>query len=218
MLEKQIKLLIVDDHSIIRDGLVKLLQDEEFIDIVLVCNNGKSVLDYLEENEVDIIVSDISMPDMNGLEMTELIVNKFSFHNILFLTMHEDEDNILAAVDKGVLGYITKEIKRAELLQAIKKVANGEKYYSANILETMVKASVIRSRKPTIKNHLTPKLTDREMTVLTYIANGLNNNEIGLELKISKRTVDTHRTNIMKKLNAKNTAMIVSIAIELNLV
>jgi DNA-binding NarL/FixJ family response regulator len=96
-------------------------------------------------------------------------------------------------------------------------VANGDKYYSSNILETMVKASVKRSRNPTMNNPHASELTPREISVLKHIANGLNNKEIGLELKISKRTVDTHRTNIMRKLDAKNTAMIVSIAIESDL-
>ena len=217
MLEKQIKLLIVDDHTIIRDGLVKLLQDEKNIDIVQVCNNGKSALNYLENYEADVIISDISMPEMDGLELTEAVTKQFKHLNVLLLSMHEEEEYILAAVDKGALGYVTKDVKKAELIEAIKSVANGKKHYSSSILGTMVTGYAKRSRKPKAEKNQSSALTDREMNILKLIADGLSNKEIGLELNISKRTVDTHRTNIMRKLDAKNTAMIVRIAIEANL-
>ena len=110
MYGKQIKLLIVDDHPIISEGLVKLLQEEEFIDIVQVCNSAKAVIDYLVNNTVDVIISDISMPEMNGLEMTELVTKKYDV-KVILLSMHEDEHNILSAVGKGASGYATKDTK-----------------------------------------------------------------------------------------------------------
>lgn len=217
MLEKQIKLLIVDDHVIISEGLVKLLQDEKQIDIVQVCNSAKSTLDYIENNKVDVIISDISMPEMTGLEMTEVITKQFNHPKVILLSMHEDENSVLSAIENGASGYVTKDIKKSELLLAINKVAKGEKYYSSNILGTLVTAHAKKAGKPITEKNQSTKLTDREMMVLTFIANGLSNKEIGSELDISKRTVDTHRTNIMRKLDAKNTAMIVRIAIETKL-
>lgn len=215
----KIRLLMVEDHQIVSDGLMKLLQDEDDIEVVEVINNAQDALEFIDNNQLDIVMSDITMPGMSGLEFTQIVAEKYITPKVLLLSMHEDEEYVLTAVDNGAMGYLTKDVKRSELLKAIRKIAAGEKYFSSKVTEIMItgyanRASRVRADKDKPVSHL----TERELEILSYIVKGFSNKQIGYELGISKRTVDTHRTNIMKKLDAKNTAMIVKEAIDRGLV
>ena len=215
----KIRLLIVEDHQIVSDGLMKLLQDEEDIEVVEIINNAQDALVYIENNELDIVMSDITMPGMSGLEFTQIVAEKYITPKVLLLSMHEDEEYVLTAVDNGAMGYLTKDVKRPELLRAIRKIAGSEKYFSPKVTEIMITGYANRaSRVRADKDKPDSRLTERELEILSYIVKGFSNKQIGYELDISKRTVDTHRTNIMKKLDAKNTAMIVKEAMDRGLV
>jgi len=210
---------MVEDHQIVSDGLLKLLQDEDDIDVLEVINNAQEALVYIENNQVDIVMSDITMPGMSGLEFTQIVAEKHITPRVLLLSMHEDEEYVLTAVDNGAMGYLTKDVRRSELLKAIRKIATGEKYFSPKVTEIMITGYANRaSRVRADKDKPVSKLTERELEILSYIVKGFSNKQIGYELDISKRTVDTHRTNIMKKLDAKNTAMIVKEAMDRGLV
>ncbi|MCF6353466.1 MAG: response regulator transcription factor [Cyclobacteriaceae bacterium] len=215
----KIRLLMVEDHQIVSDGLLKLLQDEDDIEVLEVIDNAQDALVYIENNQVDIVMSDITMPGMSGLEFTQIVAEKHITPRVLLLSMHEDEEYVLTAVDNGAMGYLTKDVRRSELLKAIRKIASGEKYFSSKVTEIMITGYANRaSRVRADKDKPYSKLTERELEILGYIVKGFSNKQIGYELDISKRTVDTHRTNIMKKLDAKNTAMIVKEAMDRGLV
>jgi len=218
-MDSKIRLLMVEDHQIVSDGLMKLIQDEEDIEVVEIINNAQSALDYIENNQVDIVMSDITMPGMSGLEFTQIVAEKHITPKVLLLSMHEDEEYVLTAVDNGAMGYLTKDVKRSELLKAIRKIAGGEKYFSPKVTEIMITGYANRAlRVRADKDKPDSQLTTRELEILGFIVKGFSNKQIGYELDISKRTVDTHRTNIMKKLDAKNTAMIVKEAMDRGLV
>ncbi|MCB0495876.1 MAG: response regulator transcription factor [Cyclobacteriaceae bacterium] len=215
----KIRLLMVEDHQIVSDGLLKLIQDEEDIEVVNVIDNAQDALEFIENNQIDVVMSDITMPGMSGLEFTQIVAEKYITPKVLLLSMHEDEEYVLTAVDNGAMGYLTKDVKRSELLKAIRKVANGEKHFSPKVTEIMITGYANRaSRVRADKDKPDSQLTERELEILGYIVKGFSNKQIGYELDISKRTVDTHRTNIMKKLDAKNTAMIVKEALDRGLV
>lgn len=218
-MNKKIRLLMVEDHQIVSDGILKLIQDEKDIEVVNVIDNAQDALEFIENNQIDVVMSDITMPGMSGLEFTQIVAEKYITPKVLLLSMHEDEEYVLTAVDNGAMGYITKDVKRSELLKAIRKVANGEKHFSPKVTEIMITGYANRaSRVRADKDKPDSQLTERELEILDYIVKGFSNKQIGYELDISKRTVDTHRTNIMKKLDAKNTAMIVKEAIDRGLV
>jgi len=218
-MESKIRLLMVEDHQIVSDGLMKLIQDEEDIEVVDVIDNAQGALDYIENNQIDIVMSDITMPGMSGLEFTQIVAEKYITPKVLLLSMHEDEEYVLTAVDNGAMGYLTKDVKRSELLKAIRKIAGGEKYFSPKVTEIMINGYANRaSRVRADKDKPDSQLTTRELEILSFIVKGFSNKQIGYELDISKRTVDTHRTNIMKKMDAKNTAMIVKEAMDRGLV
>ncbi len=218
-MSSKIRLLMVEDHQIVSDGLLKLLQDEDDIEVLEVIDNAQDALVYIENNQIDIVMSDITMPGMSGLEFTQIVAEKYITPRVLLLSMHEDEEYVLTAVDNGAMGYLTKDVRRSELLKAIRKISGGEKYFSPKVTEIMITGYANRaSRVRADKDKPDSKLTGRELEILGYIVKGYSNKQIGYELDISKRTVDTHRTNIMKKLDAKNTAMIVKEAMDRGLV
>jgi len=211
---KKINLLLVDDHQIIRDGIKLMLAHDSVINIVAEARNGIEALAYLSNNSnsINIVLMDINMPKMNGIEATKLITNRFPKLNTLGLTMQSDELYISEMVKAGALGYLLKESDTDELVKAIKTVAKGKKYYSNKVSVIMIN-SLMKQEKT--KN---PELSKRELEVLYYISLGNTCKEIGNRLLISARTVETHKRNIMEKLALKNTAALIRYAIRNKLV
>ena len=211
----KIRVLIVDDHKIVRVGLRGILQLEPDIEVVGEAEDGNQVLDVLKDNIADVILMDIGMGRTNGIIATQKTKASFPDIKVIALTMHEEQDNIIRMLEAGASGYLLKNVGREELLAAIHAVVNGDSYFSNSVSATLLKAITNfkeRSRtKPT--NNNTP-LSDREIEVLQLIANEFSNGEIADKLFISIRTVDTHRRNIMEKLQVKNTAGLVKYAIE----
>jgi len=190
-----------------------LKKNTEF-EFVAEVNNGKEAIEYISRNPdtFDVVLMDINMPDMNGIEATQFISEHYKYINVLALTMHSEETYITNMLKAGAIGYILKESGTSELVSAIKSVARGEKYYSNEVSVTMINA-LMNNDKP-----VTSDLTEREIEVLSHIANGTTNNGVGDILCISGRTVETHRRNILGKLGLNNTAEMIRYAIENNFV
>lgn len=215
---ENIKILIADDHQLIIEGIKTLLEDVEGITITDVATNGREVIEKLKYQEVDIILMDIDMPIMNGYEATQLVLKKYPHIKVIALTMYDEKALITKIVNAGASGYILKNIRKEELLKAITKVANGEKYFSNEILFTLSKPELKDIISEKQNNIPIVQLTQREIEVLKLITQGLSNKEIGEKLFISPRTVDTHRTNLMQKLNVHNIAGLIRYAIKNGLV
>ena len=210
-----IKLLLADDHLLIRNGLKSLLKRSADFEVVAEAINGKEVVEYLTQNPqtVDVVLMDINMPTMSGIEATEIISEKFKNVKVLGLTMHVEEVYISKMIKAGALGYVLKDSNAEDLVFAIKTVSEGDKYYSNEVSVIMINSLM---NEESLKGS-TP-LSTREIEVLGHIAKGYTNKEIGEFLNISSRTVETHRRNIHVKLEVKNTAEMIRVAIQSNLV
>ena len=211
-----INLVLADDHHLIIDGISKLLEDETNINIVATCSNGQEVLDLLPDTEVDILMLDLDMPIMNGLQCAEAVKDKHPEVKIAILTMHEEKALIHRFIEFGVKGYFLKTIQKDELLHAIKTIDRGGDYFPSDVTKALLRKQTITpdvSQSPLLK-----ELTNREIEVIRLVTEGLSNNEIGKKLFISPRTVDTHRTNIMRKLDLHNVAEIVRFAFQNRLI
>ena len=201
------KILIVDDHPIVAEGLRNLVKDSGIAEVVGVAGTAKSCLDFLRWEKPDIIFLDINLPDMQGTELCKIIKQKNPAQKILALTTFNERSVVTKMIDNGADGYILKNSDSSEIVDAIKELAAGSKYLSGEV-------ESILSRKP--EQELI--LTKREKEVLAFIADGLTNNEIAEKLFISPLTVDSHRKNLITKLEAKNTASLIKIAVERKLI
>lgn len=182
------------------------------MNVVGECENGKEAIEFLKNNSLpNIILMDINMPEMNGIDATRIITNKYPNINVLALTMHAEPEYILNMVKSGAMGYILKDSSTEELITAINMVSDSEKYYSNQVSIAMISSLV--DNKPKSSNN-SSKLSDREKEVLSLIAKGSTNTEIGKELSLARRTIETHRRNILTKLNLRNTAELIKHAIE----
>ncbi len=202
------KILIADDHQIIVDGLKLLINSLGFCEVVAVANNGREVLDILKVLSVDIVLMDIDMPVLNGLDASREIKSSYKRVKVIILSMHSQQGMIKNLIELGVDGYVLKDACKTELETACKQVAEGGQYFSSGVTRSLL------SKDEGFTTNLEVKLTKREIEILQSIADGLTNKEIGEKLFISHRTVDTHRTNLMKKLEVKNVAGLISFAIK----
>jgi len=207
----EIKVLLADDHQIIVDGLKSLLQNTADIQVAGEANNGREVLRLLGILKIDVILMDIDMPVMNGIDALKEIKRILPGIKVIILSMHQEAGMIKSLMAIGADGYILKSTSQDELIGAIRKVAAGQPYFSPEVTLSLLNTpqNNLQSSK-----QQTEMLTDREEEILKLIAEGFSNKEIGTKLFISHRTVDTHRTNLMKKLNANNIAGLISFAIK----
>lgn len=205
-MDDAIRIIMIDDHKLVREGFSVLLNAEEGVELVGTGENGHDGLRLLGLFDVDIALVDIDMPEMNGIEFTKASKKEHPDVRIIILTMHEEPAMMQELISLGADGYLLKTTDREELCFAIKKVASGKQYYSDELTAAMSNPE---------KKHHTPDevhLSERETEILTYVADGLSNKEIGSKLNISHRTVDTHRNNLMKKLDIHNVAGLVRYA------
>ena len=214
-----INVLIVDDHSIVRDGIKFLLLNHQKIKIVDECSNGKEAVDYLENHHPDVILMDINTPEMNGIEATEIISKKYGDIKIIALTMYSERSFITKILKAGASGYLLKETSFKEIEEAILSVMDGENYFSKKVSDIIL-SSYLNKRKKRNYNGLAliDDLSKRELQVLKLIADGFTNNKIAEELILSIRTVETHRRNLHQKLGVHNTAGLVKFAAENDLI
>lgn len=215
-----ITVLIVDDHKIIRDGIKSLLEGAPNIQIVGEASNGIEGIQFYQEHPVDVIIMDIRMPEMGGIEATQFLTDNYPGVKILALTMHDEEAFISKMLQAGASGYLLKNVGKEELITAINKIYKGENYFSLDVATKMMTKFMSSKSLPDkdIEDGEELQLTKREIEVIKLIAEGLTSQDIAERLFISPRTVDTHRRNLLQKLNVKNTAELIKYAIKHNIV
>ncbi len=192
-----IKLMIVDDHKMIREGLKTLLEFDENILVIEEADNGKECLSKLRSVKPDIILLDINMPEMNGIETLKALNRKKNRPKVLMLTVHNEIEYLIKAVDIGVDGYILKDSESKELIRAVYSVNEGEKFIQPSLIPLLNSKLIARD----LDQEKIEKLSSREIEVLKLVAMGLFNKEIGEKLDISERTVKNHMSNIFKKID-----------------
>lgn len=207
----KVKILIADDHKIVIDGIKSLLTEEPDLVVVGEVDNGQQVLEFVKENVVDVCLVDVTMPVMNGIETTQALKELHPNAKILALTMHEDPQYFKKMVEAGASGYILKNTDKHELVKAIKLIAEGRNYFSNEMYSDYIMGRIKPSKESEDPEMF---LTKREIEVLKLISEEMKNHEIAEKLFISTRTVDTHRRNLLQKLNVKNTAGLVRYALK----
>ena len=207
-----IRILIADDHKMLLDGFVALFKAEPEIEVVAVAGNGQGVLDTLNDIEVDIVLMDINMPVLNGVETCKKIKQIYPAVKVIALSMYREASYVKRMKAFGASGYVLKDDSAADIVAAIKIVQSGQEYYSPQLKE-MIMNSLFADMK---KEQAT--LTRREKEVLEEIAEGYSNKVIAEKLFVSSHTIDSHRKNLLAKFEAKNTAELVKKAMEQGLI
>ncbi|MEP0368822.1 MAG: response regulator transcription factor [Cyclobacteriaceae bacterium] len=195
MIENPIKLLLVDDHELFLEGIISLIEGEEFVQIMGTAANGKLALEAIRQEQPDVLITDLSMPVMGGIELVKTVKEEFPDIKILVLTMHNDRPTISEIMMAEAEGYVLKNTDREELIKAVKKVSDGGTFYCNEVTEVLLERLMEQKRKEEIKI----SLTEREQEVLKLIAEEMSSEEIANQLFISRRTVETHRKNMLKK-------------------
>jgi DNA-binding NarL/FixJ family response regulator len=206
----KIKVLLVDDHDMFRDGVKLLLSSSSIAEVVGEAKNGKEFIAKVDSIKPDVVLLDISMPEMDGIEASKIAHEKYPDIKILALTMFGDEKYYYQMIQFGIKGFILKSSGISELLNAIKEVASGGSYFSNELLIKLI----VTLQNTTEENKSTDKLSKRELDVLQEIAGGLSNEEIAKKLNISHTTVRTHRSNLLAKTGSNNTASLIMYAIK----
>ena len=212
-----LKVLIADDHGVVRKGLRLLLEQYPELEVVGEAANGREAVSLAAAMAPDIVLMDVAMPLLNGIEAAEQIRKVNSHVGIIILTMHADESYVLRALNAGVKGYLLKESAEEDLLRAARAVSQGKPFFSPAITQTLLE-DYMRVLKQEGLSDTFELLTAREKEVLQLLAEGKTNKEVASILDVSLYTVESHRTNLMQKLNVHNTAEIVLYAVRKNLV
>jgi len=215
-----IKVLLAEDHTIVRKGLCALLEKEVDINIVAEAENGREAIEKAQETKPDVVVMDIGMPILNGIEALRQLRKCCPEIKIIILTVHKNEEYILQALKFGASGYLVKKAAPSDLVAAIHEVHNGKSYLSTSISKTLIdeylRQGVILSSNG--KSYDEKELTSRQSEVLQLLAEGCTNREIAQILCVSIKTVETHRTQIKKRLNIKKTTGLVQYALKKGLI
>lgn len=208
-MNNNIRLILVDDHQIVLDGLKALLDDLDGFDCVATAANGQKALDLLNVFDVDVVLMDLDMPVLNGVEATRRIKKEYPNIKVISLTQHSERAMVQQLLECGSDGYLLKNIAQDDLAASIKKVVGGERVFSDEVSMGLVGKAVEKNA-----NGVEVELTEREIEILALIAEGLSSKQIGEKLFISPRTVDTHRTNLMNKLDIHNVAGLIRFALK----
>ncbi|MCD9577113.1 response regulator transcription factor [Flavobacterium soyae] len=215
-----IRVVLADDHVFVRDGIKSLLENEANIEVVGEAIDGADALDVVAESKPDLLIADIRMPNLTGIELVEKLRSENNSIKIIMLSMHESEEYVLKSIKAGADGYLLKGSSKEEFLKALHTVAAGGKYFSGDI------SSILIGQLTNPSNSLEPKqslgdemmITKREKEILTLLLSGKGNKEIAEALDISKRTAEVHRFNLMKKLKVKNLMELSNKAAEYSLI
>ncbi len=210
------KIILVDDHALLLEGIASLLKNIEYISIVGKASSGEEAINLVNELNPDVLLMDILMGGMSGIEATRWIKEQSPDVKIILLSSEISEDYVKMAVQAGVDGYLPKDVNRKTLLEAIEKVSSGEKFFAQSVTNIILDAFYKgeHTKKPKQSN----ELSKRENEVLRHVALGKTNAEVADELFISIKTVETHKTNILSKLGLRNTADLVKYAIKHNII
>jgi DNA-binding NarL/FixJ family response regulator len=210
----KIRLFLVDDHQLVRDGIKALLTGINDMEIVGEANNGKELLEKMEHVSPDIILMDISLPDHSGIDLTRIIGQNWPDVRVLILSMYTNEDFIFNALKAGARGYLPKNTSRHELLDALYTIHTGQEYLGSTISRIILKSYVRQAAEKEKENEdLQLLLSAREIEVLKHFSEGMNNKGISEKLGISIRTVESHKNHIVRKLGLKSTVEMVKVAI-----
>lgn len=213
-----IRVLIADDHTMFVDGIESILKTESDISVVGKCFDGLSVFKLVDQSEIDVLLLDINLPGMNGIDVCKKLSSSHPQVRVLALSMHNDESFVSEILKNGAMGYILKNTGKTELVDAIKKVSQGKSYFSKDVTETIMKSLVSERTKSRKSPSGTPIISRREREVLSLIIKEYTTQEIAEELHISLKTVESHRRSLLTKLNVRNTAGLVRVAVENDLV
>ncbi len=211
MTDKAIKLFLVDDHQIVIDGIIALVESDPKIEVIGFCNDGLKVFDMVQAAKPDVAVLDISLPGLNGLDLCRLLRAKVPETAIIMFTMHANEKCIIDALNHGAKGYLVKESASGEFRQAVHAVANGEVYLGAGIPKTVLDQATPQTSDPQ------ETLTDSDKLMLRLIAEGKSDRQIGDTLEISVGAVDAARTELMQKLQMENQSDLIKDAVRRNI-
>lgn len=208
----KLQILIVDDHQILLDGIEAMLQGVGDFQVIGKCSDGNSALNFLNENPVDILLTDLYMPKMTGMELTQKVKKRFPNVKVLALSVSYDVSIVHDLIDAGISGFIIKTIGREELIEAIKTIAQGNIYFSREVSNEILRSLSNRTEEEVYH------LTEREIEIVKLIAQEFSNAEIANKLCISERTVETHRKNIYRKTNTKTIVGLIKYAVEHKLI
>lgn len=217
-------IILVDDHSLVRDGIRALLESENDLEVIGEGADGREALKLVEEKNPDILIIDIRMPQMTGIEAVKALKSTGKTVKSIILSMHDSEEYILQSVNAGAKGYLLKDTDKTEFLKAIHAVRDGGTYYSGDISNVLVNnllnpSKEIVDTEPKSKPGNNPfDLTNKELQILELVLSGLTNKQISEKLQNSKRTVETHRFNLMRKMEVKNLIDLSKKAQEYNLI
>lgn len=214
--------IIADDQELVRDGIKYLVEIEAGLEVIHEVSNGNVLPKVLEQKKPDLLILDLALPALGGVKSIEELSAKFPKVKILILTMLDSEDQVMGALEFGAEGYVLKGSSKSEILKAIQAILNGKKYFSGDISGILISNYLRKKTAPSQEKEEEPGqlafLTKREKETLNMILKGKGNNEIGEALKISRRTAETHRFNLMKKLQVSNLAELTEKAGELDLI
>lgn len=208
---KKINIFLVDDHALFREGLRFLLQKIDFVDQILEAENGLEFLEHIIEIKDCIVLMDIEMPVMNGVEATKKALERDPDLKIIALSMYSEESYLSSMIEAGASGFLLKNSSFNEVKNALTDVMEGKNYYSPHIIQSILE---IMTNKINNSGKDRDDITQREKDILYYICKGFSNAEIADKLSISKRTVDKHRENLLQKTQSRNTANLVTYAIK----
>ena len=217
MSNKKQTIVIAEDYTILREGLRALISSSPDFEVLAEAGDGQEAINFVENLKPDLVLMDLSMPRMNGMDAIREIQKRVPRTKIVVLTIHKTEEYILAALKAGAAGYVLKDATHGELLMALKKVSSGKRYLSPGISEKVMGGYV--DGRETIKSHTSwETLTHREREILKLIAEGCRNKQIAEDLCVSVKTVEKHRANLMEKLDLHNIQALTALAIEKGLV
>ena len=212
---QHVRVLIVDDHTILREGLVRCLREVGGIEVCGEASDGRSAVELAEELGPDVILMDLAMPGLNGIDATRKIRKSRPLAKILVLSMYLDDEYVAQALDAGVAGYVLKSAPPEQIVEAVRDVARGRRYFTPEIPQYLIDRAFDARRRPGRRG---PKLTHREREVMKLLAEGNTVKEAARILGLSQKTVDTHKTNLMKKLDIHNRVELVRFAINEKLI
>ncbi len=208
-----IKIIIADDHTIVRRGLKQILAGTPDMVVTGEANNSLELMDQLKENEFDLLILDITMPDMSGLDVLKKIKEMYSGLPVLILSMHPEEEFAIESIRKGASGYVTKESAPEELINAVRQIYAGRKYVSPSLAEKLAANLKTDKEKP-----IHSSLSGRESQVMIKISKGMQLSDIAKELNLSAKTISTYRASVLKKMKMKSNAELTMYAVKNNLV
>lgn len=208
-MSEKIRILIADDHQLFIDGVKLILKKQQDVEVVAEAADGKSLLQQLRETPVDLVITDLSMPGMKGIDLVRSIKQQFPQVKLLVVTMHNEQEIISEILQAEAEGYILKNSGKTEMLEAVTNLVNGKTHYDREVLSLLIQ-KIKKEKQPVVK---AKPLTERELQILQLIVKEFTSKEIAEQLGISKQTVDTHRMHIMEKTSAQTLVGLIKYAL-----